>query len=106
MGGLAIRRGSVALLLSGLSLLASAVEANQASLADLETVRGIGPGLSGRILAERQKAAFKDWPDFIARVGGVGPGSAARLSGAGLTINGATYEGPLTSAARKASRQD
>lgn len=68
-----------------------AVEANTASEAALDGVRGIGPGLSGRILEERSRAPFQGWPDFIRRVGGVGPASAARVSRQGLTVNGQPY---------------
>lgn len=66
----------------------AAVELNSADLAALETVRGIGPELSAKLLAERQKAPFKDWDDVIRRVPGVGRASAARLSTAGLTVQG------------------
>jgi competence protein ComEA len=69
----------------------AAVEANQASQAELETVKGIGPGLSGKIVAARQKSAFSNWSDLVVRVGGVGPGNAARFSQAGLTVAGAAY---------------
>ena len=69
----------------------AAVEANQASQVELETVKGIGPGLSGKIVAARQQSAFKHWSDLVDRVGGVGPGNAARFSQAGLTVAGASY---------------
>ncbi|MEO5772011.1 MAG: helix-hairpin-helix domain-containing protein [Burkholderiaceae bacterium] len=84
---LAIRLGSAALALCGVAALAATtVDANVASQAELEAVRGVGPGLAEAILAERRKAPFKDWPDFVARVKGVGAASAARLSAAGLTV--------------------
>jgi DNA uptake protein ComE-like DNA-binding protein len=67
------------------------VDANLASRADLETIKGIGPALAGKILAARQSGSFKDWADLVDRVAGVGPGSAARLSSAGLTVAGAAY---------------
>lgn len=70
------------------SLAMAAVELNQADQAALESVRGIGPGLSAKLLAERKKAAFKDWDDVVQRVAGVGAGSAAKLSAAGLTVQG------------------
>ena len=69
----------------------AAVEANKADQAELETVKGIGPGLSGKILDARKAGAFKDWGDLVDRVGGVGPGNAARFSQAGLTVNNAVY---------------
>ncbi|HEU4457642.1 MAG TPA: helix-hairpin-helix domain-containing protein [Methylibium sp.] len=77
----------------------AAVDVNKADQAALESVKGIGPGLSAKLLAERKKAAFKDWPDLIERVGGVGPGNAQRFSTAGLTVNDAPY-----SAAAKADK--
>lgn len=81
----------------------AAVEANQASEAELDGVRGIGPGLSARIIAERQQAPFRDWSDFIRRVPGVGASRAARLSAEGLTVGGEVY-GSATPPAPVASR--
>ena len=46
----------------------AAVDVNQATEADLDGINGIGPGLSQRILAERDKGEFKDWADLIERV--------------------------------------
>lgn len=79
------------------------VEANKASQAELETVKGIGPGLSGKILDGRKAGAFKDWTDLVDRVGGVGPGNAARFSQAGLTVNNAAYAGAAPAAPQKAA---
>lgn len=70
----------------------AAVEANQASQADLETVKGIGPGLSTKIIDARKTGPFKDWTDMVDRVPGVGPGNAARFSQAGLTVAGAPFQ--------------
>ncbi|HSV68524.1 MAG TPA: helix-hairpin-helix domain-containing protein [Methylibium sp.] len=69
----------------------AAVDVNKADQAALESVRGVGPGLSGKLMEARKQTAFKNWQDLIDRVGGVGPGSAARLSAAGLTVNGEAY---------------
>ena len=69
----------------------AAVDVNKATQAELETVKGIGPKLSDKILAERQKGEFKDWSDMVVRVGGIGSGNAARFSQAGLTVGGAEY---------------
>lgn len=69
----------------------AAVDVNKADQAQLESVKGVGSSLSTRIVSERKKAPFKDWSDLIARVQGVGPASAARLSKEGLTVNGASY---------------
>ena len=69
----------------------AAVDVNTATEAELDGIKGIGPGLSGRILQERQSAPFKDWADFISRVGGVGNKSAVNFSKEGLTVNGKKY---------------
>ncbi|HMO46373.1 MAG TPA: helix-hairpin-helix domain-containing protein [Rubrivivax sp.] len=76
----------------------AAVDANKASQAELETVKGIGPGLSSKILDARKTGAFKDWNDLVERVGGVGPGNAAKFSQAGLTVNNASYGGTTPAA--------
>ncbi|MFY9511159.1 MAG: helix-hairpin-helix domain-containing protein [Rubrivivax sp.] len=69
----------------------AAVDANSASQAELETVKGIGPGLSGKILEARKAGTFKNWADLVDRVGGIGDGNAARFSQAGLTVAGTAY---------------
>ncbi|MCC9595852.1 MULTISPECIES: helix-hairpin-helix domain-containing protein [unclassified Rubrivivax] len=71
----------------------AAVDANQASQAELETVKGIGPGLSAKILEARKAGAFKSWADMVDRVPGIGAGNAARFSQAGLTVAGAGWSG-------------
>jgi len=71
----------------------AAVDANKADQAALETVKGIGPAISTKILDERKKGPFKDWPDLVERVKGIGDTSAAKLSEAGLTVNGASFKG-------------
>lgn len=69
----------------------AAVDVNKADQATLESVKGIGPGLSTRLLDERKKSPYKDWDDLIDRVKGVGEGNAQRFSDAGLTVNGTSY---------------
>ena len=69
----------------------AAVEVNQANVAELDGIKGIGPAMSSRILDERKRGPFKDWADLMARVKGVGQASAARLSSEGLTVGGATF---------------
>ena len=80
----------------------AAVDVNRASQAELESVKGIGPGLSGRILEARKTATFKDWSDLQQRVSGVGPGNAARFSQAGLTVGGNAFQISTTPAEPKA----
>jgi competence protein ComEA len=71
----------------------AAVDVNKADQAALESVKGIGPAISTKILDERKKGAFKDWNDLIERVKGVGEGNAAKFSTEGLTVNGAAFSG-------------
>jgi len=70
----------------------AAVDANRASQAELETVKGIGPGLSAKIVKARESGSFKDWTDLVDRVGGIGPGNAAKFSQAGLTVSGSAFD--------------
>jgi competence protein ComEA len=77
----------------------AAVDVNKATAADLDSVKGIGPAISGKIVEERKKGNFKDWNDFITRVQGVGEGNAAKLSEGGLTINGSGFKGAAAVAA-------
>lgn len=89
------------LLALSVSLAWAAVDINKANQADLESVKGIGPAMSAKILEERKKAPFKDWPDLIERVGGVGPGNAAKFSANGLTVNGSGFSGTGAPAAKE-----
>ncbi len=78
----------------------AAVDVNKGTAAELDGVKGIGPVTSKLITTERDKGAFKDWPDFIARVKGVGDKRAAKLSSNGLTVNGASFDGKPTAAGK------
>ena len=69
----------------------AAVDINKATQAELETVKGIGPAIAGKMLDERKKSPFKDWADMVARVKGVGEGNAAKFSTEGLTVNGQAF---------------
>ncbi len=80
----------------------AAVDANKATQAELESVKGIGPSISGKILDERKKANFKDWSDLVERVKGVGDGNAAKFSTEGLTVNGQGFKGAAAPAAKPA----
>ena len=48
----------------------AAVDANKATQAELEAVKGIGPSIATKILDERKKGSFKDWQDMVERVKG------------------------------------
>jgi competence protein ComEA len=82
----------------------AAVEVNQASLAELEAVAGIGTALAERIVEARRGGGFRDWTDLIARVRGLGPSSAARLSSGGLVVEGRHFEPTRPPRAASAAR--
>ena len=71
----------------------AAVDVNKATAAELDSIKGIGPSISSKILDERKKGNFKDWQDFIDRVKGVGESNAAKFSAEGMTVNGAAFKG-------------
>jgi len=80
------------------------VDVNKGDQAALDGIKGIGPTKSKAIIEERTKnGAFKDWADFESRVKGIGEKSSAKLSAAGLTVNGQAKPGaaakPVASAA-------
>ena len=70
----------------------AAVDVNTANEADLDSIKGIGPGTSAKILDTRKNGKFKDWNDFIQRTNGIGAKRAAKLSSEGLTVNGETFK--------------
>lgn len=82
----------------------AAVDVNKATAAELDSVRGIGPTISSKILDERKKGNFKDWDDLVKRVKGLGEKNAAKFSTEGLTVDGATYKG--AAAAPAAGKKD
>lgn len=67
----------------------AAIDANTATQEELETIRGIGPALSARIVEERARGPFRDLDDFQERVRGVGETNARAMHAAGLTVGAA-----------------
>jgi len=67
------------------------VDVNKANQAELESIKGIGPSMSARILDARKTRSFKDWTDLQSRVKGVRAGNSAKFSADGLTVNGAAF---------------
>ncbi len=91
-------RKTLAVLLSlAASVAMAAVDVNTASEADLDSIKGVGPSTSGKMLEQRKSAKFKDWADLIERVPGIGEKRATKLSAEGLTVNGAAFK-PSTAA--------
>jgi competence protein ComEA len=84
---------AVAAVVATMGMAFAQVDINKADQAALDTIKGIGPAKSKAILDERAKGEFKDWGDFEKRVKGVGDKNAARLSEAGLQVNGKSRDG-------------
>ena len=101
-------RTLTAIVLATLSFAAAAaVDVNKASQAELESIKGIGPSMSTRMIDERKKGEFKDWNDLVVRVKGVGDGNAAKFSAAGLTVAGSAHVATAKAAApKKATKPD
>ena len=75
------------LFLLGLQGLAWATDVNTANEAELDSVKGLGPSSTARVLKAREQGAFKDWSDLMHRVKGIKPATAEKLSSQGLTVN-------------------
>lgn len=72
-------------LLSLFSLQAGAVDLNQATVTDLQQIKGIGPKTAERIIAERSRAGdFDSLQDLSDRVKGIGPKRLIDLEASGL----------------------
>ncbi|MBS0449603.1 MAG: helix-hairpin-helix domain-containing protein [Proteobacteria bacterium] len=95
--------GAIAALCTAVAF--AAIDVNKANQAELESIKGIGPSMSTRILDARKSGAFKDWADLASRVKGVGSGNAKKYSADGMTVNGVAYVAPAAAADKPASRK-
>ena len=91
-----VRRGVLRSLCSGAVALmlchsALALDINQANEAELDSVKGMGPALSAKVLKARAQGPFKDWQDLMQRVSGVRQNKAQQFSEQGLTVNGQAF---------------
>lgn len=83
------------------TLVFAAVDVNKATPAELDSIKGIGPGTADKIIQARKKGPFKDWSDLEQRIPGIKEKRALKLSEAGLTVNGASYPQAAPAAAVK-----
>jgi competence protein ComEA len=92
---------AVATMIATMGFAFAQVDVNKADAAALDAVKGIGPAKSKAIIEERTKGGeFKDWADFEKRVKGIGDKNSAKLSEAGLQVNGKSKDGaPMKAAA-------
>jgi competence protein ComEA len=70
---------------------ALALDINTATEAQLDGLRGLGPSSTARILQARAAGSFTSWGDLMARVKGIKPATAAKLSAQGATVQGQPY---------------
>lgn len=78
---------AVLLAFSGGARGAAAVDANTATREELQTIKGIGPAMSGRIIAERERGGpFRSPQDLDVRVKGIGEATLRRMRDSGLVV--------------------
>ena len=70
---------------------ALALDVNQANEAELDSVKGMGPALSAKVLKAREEGPFKNWPDLMKRVSGIRQNKAKQFSEQGLTVAGQAF---------------
>jgi competence protein ComEA len=70
---------------------ALALDINQANEAELDSVKGMGPALSAKVLKARAQGPFKDWQDLMQRVSGIRQNKAKQFSEQGLTVDGQAF---------------
>lgn len=67
------------------------LDLNKATEIELDGLKGLGPTMTREVMTERQKTAFRDWPDVMQRVKGIGPKKATSLSDQGVRVDGQGY---------------
>jgi len=85
-------RGCIALASLLVAGACAALEVNTAKEAELDSMRGLGPDSTARILKAREAGPFTDWPDLMRRVKGIKQATAQKLSSQGLTVSGQALE--------------
>ena len=66
---------------------APTIDANRATAEQLQTLRGIGPAMAARIIAERERHPFASLDDLARRVRGVGARRLRQWQEAGLLVS-------------------
>lgn len=90
----AIQRVAIFSLMVGISFNTNhawSLELNIATEAELDSLKGMGPSLSRKVLAARKAQLFSSWADFRQRVSGIGTAKAKQFSEQGLTVQGQSF---------------
>ena len=79
---------ALCLLLSITGTALATVNANTATVEQLQGITGIGPTIAKRIVDERRNGPYRSLEDLQSRVRGIGETSIRKMGAAGLTVSG------------------
>ena len=68
-----------------------ALEINQANEAELDSIKGMGPAMTRKVLNARVEKPFINWKDLMSRVTGMGKNKAQHFSDQGVLVNGLAF---------------
>lgn len=68
-----------------------ALEINQANEAELDSIKGMGPAMTRKVLNARVEKPFINWKDLMSRVTGIGKKKAQQFSDQGVLVNGLAF---------------
>lgn len=68
-----------------------ALEINQANEAELDSIKGMGPAMTRKVLTARADKPFTNWKDLMFRVIGIGKNKAQQFSDQGVLVNGLAF---------------
>jgi competence protein ComEA len=68
-----------------------ALEINQANEAELDSIKGMGPAMTRKVLVARADKPFMNWKDLMSRVTGIGKTKAQQFSEQGVLVNGQSF---------------
>jgi len=68
-----------------------ALEINQANEAELDSIKGMGPAMTRKVLNARAEKPFINWKDLMSRVTGTGKNKAQQFSDQGVLVNGLAF---------------
>ena len=68
-----------------------ALEINQSNEAELDSIKGMGPAMTRKVLNARAEKPFINWKDLMSRVTGMGKNKAQHFSDQGVLVNGLAF---------------